>query len=956
MSLSIDPQSDFVRRHIGPSEDEAQEMLESLGYSEMEGLIGDTIPEAIRLNQPLDLPAPVPEHVLLEEIRAIAGENQIFRSYIGQGYYDTVVPGVILRNILESPGWYTQYTPYQAEISQGRLEALLNFQTMVMDMTGLEIANSSLLDEGTAAAEAMGLFHGAVRGKKNTFLVSELCHPQTIAVVQTRAEPLGISVVVGDHEGFDFHDDVFGALVQYPATDGQLLDYTGFVEKAHAAGAHVVVAADLLSLALLIPPGEFGADAAVGNTQRFGVPMGYGGPHAGYLATREKFKRQIPGRIIGVSVDADGNPALRMALQTREQHIRREKATSNICTAQVLLAIMAGMYAVYHGPEGIRSIAQRIHNLTGVLAAGLRRLGHEVVHAHFFDSIRVKPEGMTSDEVMKAALDQEINLRDFGDGTVGIALDEGVLSADVDDLFAVFGGKGKMSARALADEEVEVELPGSLVRTSDYLTHPVFNSYHCETEMLRYIHKLEIRDLSLNTSMTSLGSCTMKLNATTEMIPITWPEFTQIHPFAPRDQAKGYQRIISDLEEWLAEISGFTATSMMPNSGANGEYTGLLVIRAYHLDHGEGHRDVCLVPASAHGTNPASAVMSGMKVVVVKTDEAGNIDVDDLKAKAEAHAEKLAAIMITYPSTHGVFESRIKEMTEIIHQHGGLVYLDGANLNAQVGLARPGDYGADVCHFNLHKTFAIPHGGGGPGMGPISANDKLAPYLPNHPVVAVGGEKGTGPVSAGPWGSPSILPISWVYIRLLGAEGLKKASEGAILNANYLGNRLEEHFPVLYQGEKGRVAHEFILDLRPLRKDSGVTDEDVAKRLMDYGFHAPTQSFPVHGTLMVEPTESESKYELDRFCSAMAAIRAEIAEVVDGTADPVDNVLKNAPHTSGMVAEEEWDHPYSRKKAVFPASWTVESKFWPPVRRVDNAQGDRNLVCACPPMEAYEEE
>jgi glycine dehydrogenase len=826
---------------------------------------------------------------------------------------------------------------------------------MVMDMTGLEMANASLLDEGTAAAEAMGLFHRVARGKRNTFLVSELCHPQTIAVVQTRAEPQGIEVVVGDHETFEFHEDVFGALTQYPATDGQVLDYTGFIEKAHEAGASVVVAADIMALALLKTPGQMGADAAVGNTQRFGVPMGYGGPHAAYLATKEEFKRQIPGRIIGVSVDADGAPALRMALGTREQHIRREKATSNICTAQVLLAIMAGMYAVYHGPQGVKAIAQRIHNLAGVLAEGLRRLGHEVRNGHFFDTIRVKPVGITAAEVMRAALDREINLRDFGDGTVGIAMDEGVLPGDVDDLFGVFGGEGTVSARGLAEEGMETAIPEGLRRTTEYLTHPVFNSYHCETEMLRYIHKLEARDLSLNTSMISLGSCTMKLNATTEMIPVTWPEFTQIHPFAPRDQARGYERIIRDLEEWLQEISGFTATSMMPNSGANGEYTGLLVIRAYHLDHGNGHRDVCLVPASAHGTNPASAVMAGMKVVVVKTDEGGNIDVDDLRAKAEEHSERLACIMVTYPSTHGVFESRIKEVTEIIHQHGGLVYLDGANLNAQVGLARPGDYGADVCHFNLHKTFAIPHGGGGPGMGPISCNDKLAPYLPGHPVVETGGEKGTGPVSAAPWGSPSILPISWIYIRLLGPDGLKRASEGAILNANYLGTKLEGHFPILYHGEKGRVAHEFILDLHPVRNASGITDEDVAKRLMDYGFHAPTQSFPVAGTLMVEPTESESKYELDRFCQAMASIRAEIAEVEAGTADREDNVLKNAPHTSTMVAQEEWNHPYSRSKAVFPTSWTVESKFWPPVRRVNNAFGDRNLVCACPPMEAYEE-
>lgn len=928
-------------------------MLEALGYSEMEGLVSDTVPDAIRLRRDLDLPAATPEHLLLEEIRQIALENKVYRSYIGMGYHDTVTPGVIARNILENPGWYTQYTPYQAEISQGRLEALLSFQTMVMDMTGLQIANASLLDEGTAAAEAMTLFQSEAKGNRRTFFVSDLCHPQTIAVVRTRAEPLGIQMVVGSHETFQFTQDTFGALVQYPATDGQVLDYGPFVTAAHEAGAFVVFAADLMSLALLKPPGEFGADAAVGNTQRFGVPMGYGGPHAAYLAAREEFKRKMPGRIIGVSIDADGNPALRMALQVREQHIRREKATSNICTAQVLLAIMAAMYAVYHGPNGIRDIARRIHALSGVLAEGLRRLGHEIVHDVFFDTVRVRPQGGSADAIMGAALQLGINLRDFGDGSIGIALDEVVLPDDLDDLFAVFGGDGQVSARGLAEEGVRVDLPGRFVRTSDYLTHPVFNRYHSETEMLRYIHKLEARDLSLNTSMISLGSCTMKLNATTEMVPITWPEFAKLHPFVPGDQANGYRRIIGDLEAWLAEITGFAATSMMPNSGANGEYTGLLVIRAYHHDRGDIHRNVCLIPASAHGTNPASSVLAGMKVVVVKTDDSGNIDVEDLREKAEKHAGDLAAMMVTYPSTHGVFESRIREICQIIHEHGGMVYLDGANLNAQVGLARPGDYGADVCHLNLHKTFAIPHGGGGPGMGPICCNETLAPFLPAHPVVKVGGEKGTGPVSSAPWGSPSILPIPWMYIRLLGPDGLRQSSEGAILNANYLADKLEEHFPVLYRGEKGRVAHEFILDLRPVRKTSGVTDEDVAKRLMDYGFHSPTQSFPVHGTLMVEPTESESRYELDRFFAAMTSIREEITDLEKGVGDPEDNVLKNAPHTCGMAAGDHWDHSYSREKAVFPAPWTRESKFWPHVRRVDNAYGDRNLVCACPPLEEY---
>ncbi len=956
MAVKIDTESDFVRRHVGPRVDEIREMLQVLGYSEMEELLADTIPDSIRLDRELDLPEATAEPLLLEEIRKIARENRVFRSYIGMGYHDTVTPGVIQRNVLENPGWYTQYTPYQAEISQGRLEALLDFQTMVMDLTGLEIANASLLDEGTAAAEAMSLFHGELRGKRNTFFVSELCHPQTIEVIRTRAEPLDIQVVVGDHADFEFHDDVFGAALQYPATDGQVLDYRAFVEAAHDAGAYVVVAADLLSLTLLTPPGEFGADAAVGNTQRFGVPMGYGGPHAAYLSANERFKRKMPGRIIGVSVDADGNRALRMALQTREQHIRREKATSNICTAQVLLAIMAGMYAVYHGPEGLRDIAQRVHNRAAVLAEGLRRLGHEIVHDLFFDTLRVRPGELSAEAVLERALEKEINLRDFGDGTVGIALDETVQPRDLDDLLAVFGGTGDVTVRDLAEEGIKVEFPGALVRTTDYLTHEVFHRHHSETEMLRYIHTLEARDLSLNTSMISLGSCTMKLNGTTEMMPITWPEFAKLHPFVPEDQARGYHRIIQDLEGWLEEITGFAATSVMPNSGANGEYTGLMVIRAYHQDRGEGHRNVSLVPASAHGTNPASSVMAGMKVVVVKTDEQGNIDVDDLREKAEKHSDNLAAMMVTYPSTHGVFESRIREVCDIIHEHGGMVYLDGANMNAQVGLARPGDYGADVCHLNLHKTFAIPHGGGGPGVGPICCNEALAPYLPSHPVVKVGGEKGTGPVSAAPLGSPSILPISWAYLRLLGRNGAREASEVAILNANYLAARLGEAYDILYSGEKGRVAHEFILDPRPLKKDSGVTDEDIAKRLMDFGFHAPTQSFPVHGTLMVEPTESESRYELDRFCEAMLTIREEIEDVEKGVADKEDNLLKNAPHTARMIARDDWDHPYSREQAVYPASWTLASKFWPPVRRVDAAYGDRNLVCSCQPTEAYAEE
>ena len=939
-------------------------MLSSLGLSSLGELVDETVPESIRLEGELDLPIASPEHRLLRRLEEIGSKNRVFRCYIGMGYHDTVVPGVILRNVLENPGWYTQYTPYQAEIAQGRLEALLNYQTMVMDLTGLEIANASLLDESTAAAEAMTMLFGDTRDEKRTvFFVSEGCHPQTIEVVKGRAAPLGIDVVVGAHDNFDldsFGDVLFGGLVQYPATDGAAHDFRLFCDSFHEHGAGVVVAADLMALTLLTPPGEFGADIAVGNTQRFGVPMGYGGPHAAYLAAKDRFKRKMPGRIIGVSVDASGDPALRMALQTREQHIRREKATSNICTAQVLLAIMAGMYGVYHGPEGLRRIANRIHQLAATLAHGLRELGHSVVHEHFFDTLQVVPSGVTGEEILQRAAELEMTLRDYGDGTVGIAVDETTQPEDVDDLFNVFseggprGGGVKLTARKVADGAASA-LPASLVRTSQFLEHPVFHSYHSETEMLRYIHRLESRDLSLNTSMISLGSCTMKLNSTTEMLPVTWRAFGGLHPFAPADQAEGYQQILADLENWLAEISGFAATSLQPNSGAQGEYTGLLVIRALHESRGEGHRDVCLIPSSAHGTNPASAVLAGMRVIVVQCDDMGNVDLDDLTAKADEHAEDLAAIMITYPSTHGVFESGIRRICEIVHECGGRVYLDGANLNAQVGLCRPGDYGADVCHINLHKTFAIPHGGGGPGVGPICVTSELAPFLPGHPVIETGGTEAILAVSGAPWGSGSIMVISWAYIALLGKEGVRRATEAAILNANYMANRLQDQFDVLYRGENGRVAHEFILDLRPLKKSTGISDEDVAKRLMDYGFHAPTMSFPVAGTIMVEPTESESKSELDRLCDALVSIRAEIEEVESGVADPEDNVLKNAPHTAAMVTASEWDHPYPREKAAYPAPWTREYKFWPPVRRVDNAHGDRHLVCACPPIEAYAE-
>ena len=950
----IDLPAGFQDRHLGPDGNDVKAMLEVVGYPSVGALIDDVVPEAIRFRSELDLPAPVAESELLAWLRERARLNAPLRSYLGMGYSGTITPGVILRNVMENPGWYTQYTPYQAEIAQGRLQALLNFQTMIIDLTGLEIANASLLDEGTAAAEAMHLAQQEAREGASRFFVSELCHPQTIGVVKTRAWPLGIEVVVGDHESADL-EGVFGVLVQYPATDGRVLDYRGFAQKAHEAGAVVVVAADLLSLALFTPPGEWGADISVGNSQRFGVPMGFGGPHAAFMACKDEFKRKMPGRIIGVSVDADGNPALRMALQTREQHIRREKATSNICTAQVLLAIMAGAYAVYHGPEGIRAIARRVHDLATVLKAGLGKLGHQVLTDVYFDTLRVRPRGGSQD-VLRVALQLGINLRDFRDGTLGVALDETVLPEDLDDLFESFNGgvPAPFEARDLADALVGADIPIAFRRTTPYLTHGVFNRYHSETEMLRYLHKLESRDLSLNASMIPLGSCTMKLNATSQMEGVTWPEFAALHPFIPMEQAEGYREIFRDLETWLCEITGFTACSLQPNSGAQGEYTGNLVIRAFHEDRGDHHRDVCLIPASAHGTNPASAVMAGMKVVVVKSDAEGKVDLADLEAKAVQHRENLAAVMVTYPSTHGTFEKGIRRVCEIVHDNGGLVYLDGANLNAQVGLSRPGDYGADVCHINLHKTFAIPHGGGGPGMGPICVNERLAPYLPGHVVHATGGAKAIGAVSAAPWGSASILVISWAYIAMLGPKGVRRASEIAILNANYMAKRLEPHFDVLFRGDHGLVAHEFIIDLRPLKKATGITEGDVAKRLIDYGFHAPTVSFPVAGTLMIEPTESEPREELDRLCDALISIRAEIQQVEMGIADREDNALKNAPHTAAMVTADEWSHAYSRAQAAYPAPWTRDFKFWPVVRRIDDAYGDRNLICACPPTEEFQ--
>jgi glycine dehydrogenase len=954
----LDESSSFVNRHLGPKGVTERQMLEQIGVDSLATLMDQAVPAVIRMEGSLNLPAPQSEADILAELRSLARENKVFRSYIGMGYYGTTVPAVIKRNILENPGWYTQYTPYQPEIAQGRLEALLNFQTMVADLTGLEIANASMLDEATAAAEAMTMcLRAQKRGSiADTFFVSELCHPQTIAVVQTRAEPLGIKVVVGDHHTYDFADDLFGVLVQYPASNGDIYDYEAFFARAHEKGAQTVVATDLLALTVLRPPGEFGADVAVGNSQRFGVPMGYGGPHAAFMATHESYTRQLPGRLIGVAVDSRGAPALRLALQTREQHIRRERATSNICTAQVLLAIMASMYAVYHGPEGLRRIGRRVRLLTKVLQQGLTALGYETNDTPIFDSVTATATVADRDAIQERALAQEINLRYFDDGSIGISLDETTTLADISDLLGLFGAAaGQFDLEAMV-EAANLEYDGPFARTSEYLTHPIFHSYHSETEMLRYITKLQSRDLSLAFSMIPLGSCTMKLNATTEMEPVTWPEFANLHPFAPRDQAQGYLTLFERLEAWLAEITGFAGVSLQPNAGSQGEYTGLMVIRAYHQARGDSHRNICLIPSSAHGTNPASSVMAGLEVVVVACDDNGNVDVEDLRRKAERYQERLAAMMITYPSTHGVFEPDIRQLIDIVHEFGGQVYLDGANMNALVGMAKPGDFGADVCHLNLHKTFTIPHGGGGPGMGPIGVAEHLKPFLPGHPVVpGVGGSQAIGPVSAAPWGSPSILPIPYAYIAMMGAEGLTQATRIAILNANYMAKRLDDYYPVLYKGANGYVAHECIVDLRDLRESAGIPVDDVAKRLMDYGFHAPTMSFPVPGTLMIEPTESESKAELDRFCDAMIQIREEIQKVEDGRYDATDNPLHNAPHTAQMLAEE-WTHPYSREEAAFPAEWIKENKFWPSVGRVDNVYGDRNLFCMCIPVTEYEHE
>ena len=948
----------FSGRHNGPNDAEIASMLKVIGCDSLEQLISESVPDAIRSHEKMGLPEAMTEHEYLLHIRKLAAQNKVCRSYIGMGYYNTITPSPILRNLFENPGWYTQYTPYQAEIAQGRLESLLNFQTMVIDLTGLEVANASLLDESTAAAEAMVmLFHSRSGAGSAKFFVSEKLFPQNIDVLKTRATPLGIELIIGDHNAVNFDKDYFGAILQYPDGDGSAEDYGAWIQQVNEHGIRVILVTDLLALTLLKSPGELGADVAVGSAQRFGVPLGYGGPHAAFLSAKDEYKRQMPGRIIGVSVDAKGNKAYRMSLQTREQHIKREKATSNICTAQALLANMAAMYAVYHGSEGLKDIAGKIHRQAVWLSDQLQQLGYEQLNEFFFDTLKISHgnnEPGIHEEIRSLAENAGINFRYFGDGAIGISLDETVSQNDLDDIVSVFKSASSDQVHGLQNHLPD-RIPSSLLRTSSYLTHQVFNTHHSETQIMRYMHWLESKDLALNVSMIPLGSCTMKLNAASEMIPVSLPEFSGVHPFVPLDQVKGYQEVIQELEEMLSRITGFAACSLQPNSGAQGEYAGLMVIMAYHRDHGQGTRNVALIPASAHGTNPASAVMAGMKVVVVKSDEEGNVDVEDLKLKADQHSKDLAALMITYPSTHGIFEERIIEICDIIHQHGGLVYMDGANMNAQVGLTNPAAIGADVNHLNLHKTFSIPHGGGGPGMGPICVNEKLKPYLPSHPVIKTGGEKGIHAVSAAPWGSASILLISYAYLKMLGEEGSRLATKMAILNANYLKSRLEKHYSILYHGKKGRCAHEMIVDMREFKK-YGIEVEDIAKRLIDYGFHAPTVSFPVPGTMMIEPTESEDKAELDRFCESMISIRHEIQEVADGSADKNDNVLKNAPHTAEEVISDGWNHSYSREKAAYPLTFVRRNKFWPSVSRINNTYGDRNLICVCPPIEEYMEE
>ena len=946
----LDPADDFVGRHIGPSTADLPEMLETVGATSLSDLIDRAVPSQIHREGGHDLPGPLSESDTIARLRALADRNERYTSLIGMGYTGTVLPAVIQRNVLENPGWYTAYTPYQPEISQGRLEALLNFQTMVADLTGMDLSNASLLDEGTAAAEAMAMLKRMNRGSGSVFFIDEQAHPQTIEVVKTRAVPLGLDVVVGDPHA-DLPEGVFGVLVQYPGTHGSVRDHAAAVERIHTAGALVAFAVDLLAMTVLTPPGEFGADAVVGSSQRFGVPMMFGGPHAAFMATSDKNKRQLPGRMVGVSKDSAGRVALRLALQTREQHIRREKATSNICTAQVLLAVMAGLYGVYHGPDGLVRIATRVHRLTDALAAGLRAGGVTVLNDTWFDTLTVQVAD--ADETLAEARDRRINLRPVDMTTVGVTLDETITPAYVDALFDIFGVEA--DAAGLVDAAPD-GLPSELRRTSEFMAHEVFHAYHSETEMMRYLRRLEDRDIALDRAMIPLGSCTMKLNAATEMAPITWPEFTDIHPFVPLDQAAGYLQLISDMERWLADITGYDAVSVQPNSGAQGEYTGMLAIRAYHESRGDLQRNICLIPASAHGTNPASATMVGMKVVVVKTADDGSIDVDDLQSKAEQYSDVLAAIMITYPSTHGVFEDSVVEVCDIVHQHGGQVYVDGANMNAMVGIAEPGAFGGDVSHLNLHKTFAIPHGGGGPGVGPVGVKEHLAPFLPGHPLVPdmPGHEDGIGAVSSAPWGSVGVLAISWAYLALMGPEGLRTATEMAILNANYVAARLSPYYPVLYTGDNGYVAHECIIDIRGIDHETHVTNEDVAKRLIDFGFHAPTMSFPVPGTLMIEPTESESKYELDRFCDAMIAIKGEIDAVARGDVAVEESVLRRSPHPAEDVVADDWDRPYPREQAAYPVEGLRQDKYWVPVGRVDNAFGDRHLVCSCPPMEAYE--
>lgn len=945
----------FRDRHIGPNAEERQEILSFLGYSDIDDLIRDVVPENILRTEKLVLPQPKGEKELLRDLKAIVSKNKIFRSYIGMGYYSAVIPAVIQRNVLENPGWYTAYTPYQAEIAQGRLEALINFQTMITDLTGLDVSNASLLDEGTAAAEAMAMcYQLRADDNGNSFFVSQSVHPQTIEILKTRALPLGIQIVVGSFKTLSPSRDFFGSIVQYPSTDGTIHDYRNFVESMHTTETKVIVATDLMALTLLTPPGEWGADVAVGATQRFGLPLGFGGPHAGFLSTKDEYKRLLPGRLIGVSKDSQGNPAYRLSLQTREQHIRRDKATSNICTAQVLLAVISSFYAVYHGPNGLRKIATRIHKLTRVLANGLEKLGYKVTSKPYFDTIKVDLEQLTAAEIISYAEGREINLRHFNQHSIGISLDETVTLEDIKDILEIFH-KGKPCPFQI-EELISLEgndLNQGLIRSSDFLTHPVFNSYHTETEMLRYIKRLEAKDLSLTHSMIPLGSCTMKLNSSTEMYPVTWPELGSLHPFAPNSQTEGYRKLFGQLEKWLCEITGFSAVSLQPNAGSQGEYAGLLAIRGFHLSRNQGFRDVCLIPISAHGTNPASAVMAGFKVVVVSCDENGNINIDDLKAKAEKHKDELGALMVTYPSTHGVFEEGITEICKIIHDFGGQVYMDGANMNAQVALTRPCDIGADVCHLNLHKTFCIPHGGGGPGVGPIGVAEHLVPFLPGHNLVDNGTGLPSGAVSSAPWGSASINVISWAYIAMMGEDGLSLATKTAILNANYMAKKLESQYSVLYKGKNGLVAHECILDTRNFKKISGVEAEDIAKRLMDYGFHAPTMSFPVPGTLMIEPTESESKSELDRFCESMIQIRNEITEIENGSLDKQDNPLKNAPHTAKMVLADSWNHKYARERAAYPLPFLKQSKFWPSVGRIDNVFGDRNLICSCIPIEEF---